>query len=128
MLVVALAGCEAEDDGAMIGHKTSAFEGGRVMIIDPLNKIKPFFVTVTTIQEISCPPEVYCLLGAYRVAVFDVAGQTIALSEEASTDFKHGSVSLRLTLVDLVSFSSWENGNNRKAAVFVFEKINTSLQ
>ena len=116
-----LLGCESKNIGpnhGRLGENITLYQNESILIAEvPLN------VDVMTILDSRCPYDVECFWAGQASVVFKIDSTTFKLLIGKVKEFDILSKHLKITLINVIPHPTSTNGDEKKAAVFVVEKV-----
>ena len=115
-----LLGCESKNIGpnhGRLGENITLYQNESILIAEI-----PLSIRVLTITDSRCPSDVVCVWAGQASVVFKIDSTTFKLLIGKVKEFdilKH----LKITLINVIPHPTSTNGDEKKGAVFVVEKL-----
>ena len=116
-----LLGCESNNitpNQSQPGDNISLHQNESILITEV-----PLHVTVLTISDSRCPVDVECFWAGQASADFKIDGITFQLLVGQAKEFDIPGKHLKITLIDVIPYPTTTNGNEKKSAVLVIERL-----
>jgi len=116
-----LLGCESDKitpNQSQPGKNIALHQSESILITEV-----PLHVSVLAISDSRCPADVECFWAGQASADFKIDGITFQLLVGQAKEFDIPGKHLELTLIDVIPYPTTTNGNEKKSAVFVIERL-----
>jgi hypothetical protein len=125
-IVTCMLGCESKDIQLTqydLGANISCLQNESVLVTDSKGLIAPFTVTITMIADSRCPTGADCIVEGQASVNFGIEKDSFQLQTGQSRELVIHGQPLEIMLIDVTPYPTGTNGNQKKSAVFIFERL-----